>query len=103
MLSGDENAPPLAGHLFNGGRAVVVRDGRILLLSGAESVALSDMKFIPMAANAAPAYQAENVVAAVAAAWALGISRELIRAVIETFDPSRAEAQDKPATLASWT
>ncbi len=99
FFSMDENAPPLADHLSNGGRAVMVRDNRIVLVSGVESTPLSDLKFIPMTANAAPAYQTENVMAAVAAAWALGISRELIRAVIETFDPSRTEAQEKPGIL----
>jgi cyanophycin synthetase len=92
FFSHDPDAAALQEHLFNSGRAVLLREGRIVLVTGAESSVLSELRLIPMAAHAAPTYQTENVLAAIAAAWALGISRELIRAVIQTFDPSRSEA-----------
>jgi cyanophycin synthetase len=101
FFSRDPDAAPLAGHLSSGGRAVLLREGRIVLTAGAESTALTDLNLIPMTANAAPTFQTENVLAAVAAAWALGISHELIRATIETFDPSRDEALDKAALAAA--
>lgn len=100
FFSRDPAAAPLSQHLANGGRAVLLHDRQIVLTTGGESSALTEVSLIPMTANAAAAYQTENVLAAVAAAWALGIPRELIRAVIETFDPSRDEALDK-TTLAS--
>jgi cyanophycin synthetase len=96
-FSHDPDAPVLGEHLFNGGRAVLQRDGRIVLAVGAESTILTELSLVPMVANAAPVFQTENVLAAVAAAWALGISQQLIRAVIETFDPSRDEALDRSA------
>ena len=88
-------------HLAKNGRAVLVRDGRIVLASGSDAVVLSDLKFVALITNATPTYQTENVLAAVAAAWALGVSRELIRAVIETFDPKRGEALEKAAPSAA--
>jgi cyanophycin synthetase len=101
FFSRDADAAPLSDHLFNGGRAVLVRDGRIVLVTGEESVALAELKFISMTTHDAPAFQTENVLAAVASAWALGISRELIRAVIETFDPRRDEALDKTSLVSA--
>ncbi|CAG4882696.1 Cyanophycin synthetase [Georgfuchsia toluolica] len=100
FFSRDPAAAPLAQHLANGGRAVLLHDRQIVLTTGGESSVLTAMSQIPMTANTAAAYQTENVLTAVAAAWALKIPRELIRAVIETFDPSRDEALDK-TTLAS--
>ena len=88
-------------HLAKNGRAVLVRDGRIVLASGSDAVVLSDLKFVALITNATPTYQTENVLAAVAAAWALGVSRELIRAVIETFDPKRGETLEKAAPSAA--
>jgi cyanophycin synthetase len=48
---------------------------------------------IPLTENGAVAYQVENVLAAVGAAWALGISPEVIRAGIELFGTEQAEQQ----------
>ena len=96
FFSREPKIAPIAEHLAQGRRAVVLRNGSIVLASGAESIALIELDQIPMAMHDAPAFQTENALAAVAAAWALGISHELIRAVIETFDPSRDEALDKP-------
>lgn len=100
FFSREPDAAPLAKHLVSGGRAVMLRNEQIMLVQGTESTLLSEPRLIPMTANAAPAFQAENLLAAIAAAWALGISRELIRAVIESFDPGRDEALDK-AVLSS--
>ena len=72
-----------------------------MLASGSDAVVLSDLKFVALITSATPTYQTENVLAAVAAAWALGVSRELIRAVIETFDPKRGEALEKAAPSAA--
>jgi cyanophycin synthetase len=101
FFSRDVNAAPLQEHFFNGGRAVVLRDNSIVLVTGAEASVLNKLTFVPMTAGGAAAFQIDNVLAAVAAAWALGISRQLIRAVIETFDPGRDEALGKAAPAAT--
>ena len=50
------------------------------------------MAAIPLTHGGRVAFQAENVLAAVGAAWALDIPVELIRAGIETFDIDQADA-----------
>ncbi|MBI4754660.1 MAG: cyanophycin synthetase [Betaproteobacteria bacterium] len=82
----DPDLAVLAEHRTRGGRAVLARSGIIVLATGRDEVTLTRLAAIPLTRNAAPAFQVENVLAAVGAAWALGISPELIRAGIETFE-----------------
>lgn len=72
-------------HRALGCRAVVVRDGRVVLASGEGEVPLAKVEAIPLTAGGDAAGHVADVLAAVGAAWALGISPELIRAGIETF------------------
>ena len=76
-------APVVAAHLASGERAVFMRDGNIVLATGKEEILID---------NATPhaALTMENSLAAVAAAWALGIGPDLIRAGIETFEATDA-------------
>lgn len=76
-------APVIATHLASGERAVFMRDGNIVLATGKEEILID---------NATPhaALTTENSLAAVAAAWALGIGPDLIRAGIETFEATDA-------------
>jgi cyanophycin synthetase len=78
----DESDSVLATHRSNGERIVFVRNQAIVLANGPEEIALlplSDLK-------PAKAAQPEMVMAAVAAAWALGIPVELIAAGLRTFE-----------------
>ena len=82
----DEHNPVLAAHRAAGERAVFARDGRIVLAAGAQEtglVALSAMK-------PATVKYPENVLAAVAAAWALGVSSDLICGGLRAFDATPA-------------
>ena len=89
-------ATAIAAHCAAGGRAVVERAGRVWLLAGAGESSLG----APgrwAACAAAPARRAgaltlPALLAGIAAAWALGISPELIAAGIETFDAGLATA-----------
>ena len=78
--------PAIAQHRAAGKRAVYVRDGRIVLATGNSELPLADVAAIPLTYAGRVGFQIENVLAAVAAAWALGISHELIRAGVMTFD-----------------
>lgn len=78
--------PAVDDHLEKGGRAVLVKDGSILLCRGADEIVLLKLAAVPMSADECNLSQLENVLAAVAAAWALGISTSLIRAGIATFE-----------------
>lgn len=84
------DAALVAEHLAQAGRAVWVRDGVIVLGAGAQEIILFRLASIPVAE--AECQQLDNVLAAVAAAWALGIAIDLIRAGIATFEVERADS-----------
>lgn len=88
----DPALPAIAEHLGKDGRAVFVRDGAIVLAQGAREESLAAVSAIPLTHGGRVAFQVENVLAAVGAAWALDIPVELIRAGIETFDIDQADA-----------
>ncbi len=79
-----EPLPAVGQHLEQGGRAVLAEDGVIQLKAGSEQTRLA-------ALPAAEADEIANLLAAIAAAWAMGISLDLIRAGIATFDVERAD------------
>ncbi len=76
--------PAIDGHRARGGRSVHTRNGLIVLATGSEEVLLSAVSSVPVVADSAD-YGVESVLAAVAAAWALGVPADLIRAGIEGF------------------
>jgi len=78
----DETNAILAAHRQNGERVVFSRDGRIVLAAGEQEtplIALSAMK--PSTVK-----YPENVLAAVAAAWALGVPSDLLCGGLRAFD-----------------
>jgi cyanophycin synthetase len=79
-----ENAV-LVEHRAKGGRAVTLSDGDIVLCEGEREIPLMPISRVPMAHGGKIAFQVENVLAAVAAAWNLGLGREVIRAGLESF------------------
>ena len=81
----DPEIPAITEHRDEGGRAVFVRYGRLVMATGRDEVTLVEVASIPLLHGGAPSFQVENVLAAVGVAWALGMSQELIRAGIETF------------------
>ncbi|HEX8989230.1 MAG TPA: cyanophycin synthetase [Rhodocyclaceae bacterium] len=92
--------PALAEHRAKDGRVVFVRDGSIVLARGNEETVLSPVAAIPAAGSGTP-HEIEDLLAALGAAWALGIGTDLIRAGSETFlreqtEPSR-RAKAAPA------
>ncbi|MBO4119897.1 cyanophycin synthetase [Cupriavidus gilardii] len=86
FFGGNAELPAIAQHRAAGKRAVYVRDGRIVLATGNSEMPLADVTAIPLTYAGRVGFQIENVLAAVATAWALGISHELIRAGVMTFD-----------------
>lgn len=80
----DAGNPAIAAQRAKDGRAVYVRDGRIVLARGASETLLADGE--QLGRFGARADQTQTLLAAVAAAWALGISPDLIAAGIETFE-----------------
>lgn len=78
----DPNLPAMARHRDAGEKVVFVRDGHIVLAEGAHTIASLALSSLAPA----KASQPEMVMAAVAAAWALNISPELIGAGLRTFE-----------------
>ncbi|MFZ5550539.1 MAG: cyanophycin synthetase [Pseudomonadota bacterium] len=90
-VEGAEGDPQvLRDHCLEGGRAAVLREGKVVLLTGASEHAGPDLHGILQRHGHGGADEigplAEALLAAVAAAWAFGISPELIGAGVETFD-----------------
>ena len=81
----DAELPAIIEHRAQGKRAVLVRDGQVILASGADEIALTKLSNIPLTDGGKTPAQVENVLAAVGAAWALGITPDLMRIGIETF------------------
>jgi cyanophycin synthetase len=85
LFGQDPEIPAITEHRAQGGRAVFVRYGRVVMAAGRDETTLVEVASIPLLQTGAPAYQVDNVLAAVGAAWALGLTQELIRTGIETF------------------
>ncbi|MDY0057590.1 MAG: cyanophycin synthetase [Methyloversatilis sp.] len=76
----------VASHVQSGGRAVIVRDGQIRLLEAERTEVLCPLASLPLTDDE-PLHATENLLAALAAAWSLGLSPAALRTGAETFDP----------------
>jgi cyanophycin synthetase len=80
------NDPVIERHRANGGRAVFVRQNTIMLAEGEVEIPLAALANVPLTHGGRIGFQIENALASAAAAWGLGISRDVIRTGLETFD-----------------
>jgi cyanophycin synthetase len=69
----DHNDPVIASHRAGGGKAVFVRDGVVILAEGERESPLIPLSRVPLTHGGRIGFQVENVLAASAAAWALGV------------------------------
>lgn len=76
--------PDVSEHLVQGKRAVIVRDGMLVLATGNQDVPLFEVNSIALVKTGK--LQVENILAAAAVAWALDLPPDLIRAGIESFE-----------------
>ncbi|MBX3411144.1 MAG: cyanophycin synthetase [Pirellulales bacterium] len=81
----EETQPRLAEHRQTGGAAVFVRDGSIILTRGEEEIVLTPLASVPLARDGRVRFMVENVLAAAAAAWSLGLPLATIRAGLGSF------------------
>jgi cyanophycin synthetase len=81
----DPHNPVLAAHRARGGRGVFVRQDAVVLADGEHETVLIPLARVPLTHGGRIDFQVENVLAASAAAWALGIRREAIVDVLEVF------------------
>ncbi|MEO8250563.1 MAG: cyanophycin synthetase, partial [Burkholderiales bacterium] len=97
LYAADSQLAAIAEHRAAGGRAVVLRDGRVLLATGASETPLGELGSLMFRHRSRGELAVRALLASVAAAWALGIAPDLIVAGIETFEPELT-LQFDPAT-----
>ena len=89
----DPDEPVIVSHRAEGGRAVFVRHGEIVLAEGTRETGLSRLVDIPITHMGRIGFQVENTLAVSAGAWAMGVELDVIRQAIETIG---AEADTIP-------
>jgi cyanophycin synthetase len=87
LYAQDHALPAITEHRAkDNGRAVIVKNGRVVLATGSAEHALGTLAELTFGRNAV-APDTEALLAAVGAAWALDIAPDLIGAGIKTFEP----------------
>jgi cyanophycin synthetase len=82
LFARDRDHPVMARH---NGQIIFVRDGAILLASGKQEEELAQLAQVPLTHEGKIGFQVENVLAATAAAIALHVPRDIIRAGLASF------------------
>jgi len=85
LFAADLTLACLNEHLAQGKRAVVVNDGRITLRSGQDEIRIARLVDIPAIGKARDPKVIANMLAAVAAGWALGLTQEVIGTGVKTY------------------
>jgi cyanophycin synthetase len=89
----DADHPTIRAQRAAGGRAVLVRRGALVLAEGEGEQELAPLERVPLTHGGAVAFQVENALAAAAAAWALRVPAQALRAGLESF---RGDAGQTP-------
>lgn len=84
FFAADPALPTLVEHRAQGGRSVFVRNADVVLATGEQETTIVGLQGIRLTGDGRNSFQIENVLAATAAAWALGIGPEIIRTGLET-------------------
>ncbi|MEJ8820605.1 cyanophycin synthetase [Variovorax humicola] len=95
LYAADPGAEPLAAHRDAGGKSVLVRQDRVVLANGSSESFLPGLGRLTVWRASHAGVSIDSLLAAVAAAWALGIPLNLIGAGVEAFE------SDLQAALAS--
>lgn len=82
--------PALTQHIDQGGRAVWIGHGQLVMAEGATRIHLCPVSAIPLTEQGTNTAQIHNVLAAAAAAWALGLTPDLIEAGLIGFNPDQS-------------
>ncbi len=80
----DANHPVIVRHRGVGGRAIFVRDGQVVLAEGDREEPIVSLSRLPLTLGGQIAFQVENSLASIAAAWCLGLPKDLIRTRAES-------------------
>ena len=85
FFAADQATPAMAEHLEAGKRGVYVADGRIILGTGNFEIRLCRLGDVPLIGKSKKPADVANVLSAVAAGWALGLTQEVIITGLKTF------------------
>jgi cyanophycin synthetase len=85
FFAADPSCPAMASHLAEGKRGVYVSEGRITLASGKDEIRLCRLGDVPLIGKQKDPAVIANVLAAVAAGWALGLTQEVIGTAVKTY------------------
>lgn len=88
LFSKDENHPALQKNLEGGHCNVTINDDKIVIQKPAGTVEVAKIIEIPITFEGRAVFNVENVLAAVAATYALGIPEDKIEAGVLSFSPS---------------
>lgn len=88
----DANNPRLALHASNGGLVCTTEQDHVILIENGNKHVIAHVKEIPITMNGRADFMIENVLAAVPAAFANGISLKAIQKGLQTFIPSPEQA-----------
>jgi cyanophycin synthetase len=91
LFGREATQPVVAAHVERGGRAVVAEQGAVVLVEGHRREMLVALADVPLTRGGRIAFQVENVLAAVAAAWSVGLSHDAIRSGLATFSGDSAQ------------
>lgn len=83
-FAADRSIPVMATHRAQGKRVVYVDNDAIITTEGRKSVRIS-LAGVPITRDGTISFQVENAMASVAAAWALGLDWDVIRAGLASF------------------
>jgi cyanophycin synthetase len=90
FFAADPTLDVIEEHRAHGGRAVFIRENEVILATGDEETSLAPLDSIAFLGGTPTAMRVENMLAAIAAAWALGIASHVMRTGLETFSPEPA-------------
>ncbi|MFN8909866.1 MAG: cyanophycin synthetase [Betaproteobacteria bacterium] len=92
LFARDGGLPVIAGHRARGRRAVFVDGGELVAAEGLREERRIALARIPLTRGGTVAFQVDNVLAAVAAAWAVGVGWEAMERGLEGFSGDAASA-----------
>ncbi len=85
FFAADRHHPVMATHNARGKRVVYIEDGSIVVAERGSDVQRISLADAPLTREGTIGFQVENAMASVAAAWALGLDWNVIRASLKSF------------------
>jgi cyanophycin synthetase len=88
----DGKHPVMVQHRARKGRVAFVRDNHVILAEGEQETSLLSLEQVPLTHGGRIGFQVDNVLAAAASAWNLGIKTPAIRVGLESFSADLSQS-----------